>query len=754
MADPTPSRTPSAETIRLESLPPVDEYAATTSDAIAASTYTTHFNDTTALLKSSQISEVWSFGTSGKADVPWWHKKAPTSPFLWQFLHAVGLKVLTPKNGLHTSGDEERPKILIRNSRLELTIIGSLTAIVLDILRYRLLHDGVEFGLLSSPFWFTGANFLWSQDFWSGVRHATEDRMRLAFIVVITAFGILAAFVGPASALLFLPAQSWITAGHTEFYLNGNESMLWPQHLTSTSHPTECLAESASESFKCLYGGWGLLKSIYHIDGISDRPWWNVFVFDGGQPRQIQIFRPFEPNNDTTYGTWAVTIHAATTTHLGDLLLKHSIAWSFAKGKQRKIRDAGVWMTKSKSRVPAVRTLCGPWGEVLNKTIAIPFPALHPVEIWRNISNWQLIDVSIDDSILQGPEVPQAKWISLPPTIKAATAGLVFIVNNATGKVARGCTVDARWAFANLETHSGAYMGAWVARTRDNLPPQGFMFDDPSHVFSADIAKRVQLSDTITADATWIDAIAPTLLSSDEQEPDVRTSFEELLLRPWLLGISSDEFRFNTNGTIYIERAIALYFTDVMSRIGWHLQFPSFGSSRIRPELQAAWKEDDKFLRGGPIFERPQNIPFTILRQEWFNYGTAWQLNDSSLYISLAILGLHMLIAMIHAAVIVYLGRTSEAWDTISELIALAYSSKPERAILQNCGAGIDHLRTLENNVKVRARRDSVRSGNSSSTGSSVSRVELIVTRLSTLEGPGSSFDNSGELVYPEEKYR
>jgi hypothetical protein len=90
------------------------------------------------------------------------------------------------------------------------------------------------------------------------------------------------------------------------------------------------------------------------------------------------------------------------------------------------------------------------------------------------------------------------------------------------------------------------------------------------------------------------------------------------------------------------------------------------------------------------------------MRQEWYNYGTAWQLDDPALYLSIFILGLHLVIALVHTGITLWFKNTSESWDSIAELVALAYNSSPQNA-LKNCGAGIRLRSTLSQRVKVMA---------------------------------------------------
>jgi hypothetical protein len=76
-------------------------------------------------------------------------------------------------------------------------------------------------------------------------------------------------------------------------------------------------------------------------------------------------------------------------------------------------------------------------------------------------------------------------------------------------------------------------------------------------------------------------------------------------------------------------------------------------------------------LNGGPIW-KPPPFPHITAKYETYKYGTAWYLKDSGQWISLFALGAHIVLALAHSVIIVWTGKTSEAWDNNNELIALA----------------------------------------------------------------------------------
>lgn len=94
-----------------------------------------------------------------------------------------------------------------------------------------------------------------------------------------------------------------------------------------------------------------------------------------------------------------------------------------------------------------------------------------------------------------------------------------------------------------------------------------------------------------------------------------------------------------------------------------------------------------------------------------YRYGTAWILHGTRDYISVAILGTYLVIVVTHIIIVVGRNRTIEGWDSINELLALAWNSVPSArdSALKNCGAGISLLSTLHTQVKVNVADDGER---------------------------------------------
>ena len=118
----------------------------------------------------------------------------------------------------------------------ELAIVGSLTSIALDLVRYHLFNEGLNLGLLGSGVSMASPSWLWSNNLISGIRTSLDDRPKLTFktsgaysgiilivrsklflFTLLVSSTFLATAVGPASALLIIPTQLWVQGADTHF---------------------------------------------------------------------------------------------------------------------------------------------------------------------------------------------------------------------------------------------------------------------------------------------------------------------------------------------------------------------------------------------------------------------------------------------------------------------------------------------------------------------------------------------------------
>lgn len=239
---------------------------------------------------------------------------------------------------------------------------------------------GIPFGLLSIGFNFHQLSFLWSPSFILGGWAIPQPARRISIMLLTAITGLLAAFVGPSSALLMIPAvhNKW-PAGSTAFYLVGNDESLWPGHL-NVSHigGTMCLTPSAENISAaslpmsgCIWHGTSEL-----VETMKDRHFdWqaNITMDDGVVKRQItrSLYRPWGASPES----WALGVHSASA------LLSRVIAdqWSLSKdvatsaqgnGRYVHYKDAtdGAGVAKVDTWLPAVRVSCNYYNDIGNST--------------------------------------------------------------------------------------------------------------------------------------------------------------------------------------------------------------------------------------------------------------------------------------------------------------------------------------------------------------------------------------------------
>jgi len=423
--------------------------------------------------------------------------------------------------------------------------LGSLAAVVGDALRYQLTRDGVNFGLLGSAFSFTGLNFLWSQEFcsaiYSAIRNPSPPRSKIPFLLLLFICCCLAAIVGPASALLFLPSKAWLSTGSTEFYLAGNESQLWPQHLTLIdSDPQDCKNEFG-ETYYCLHAAWSAMRGYVTPQGASRRL---VSLTDASTPRTMWIWRPYDENCGTD--SWSSTPHSATA-YLGlSMDGSHDRAFKFAKGRGRRLRDATEgYYTRIKGRVPLVRVVCAPFKHVSPTEPAVYFPVLNENEDWRyNSRPGKFKELNISAPTLTRVNIT---WVSLPLGFGTTTGGLAYITSNANTTVGSGCSIDARWAQGEINAHGNIGERVWQAIIGDPGLPNGISFRNPPQVRFFKLGMKEYLGHTLTADLNFLQALSkPThqaynSLNGTDGASTPYTTLEMLLLNtrlwdvPWVI---------------------------------------------------------------------------------------------------------------------------------------------------------------------------------------------------------------------------
>ena len=192
---------------------------------------------------------------------------------------------------------------------------------------------------------------------------------------------------------------------------------------------------------------------------------------------------------------------------------------------------------------------------------------------------------------------------------------------------------------------------------------------------------------------------------------------------------------------------MSIHFVDALSRVGWSTQMPLEGDSgnliidplllgnangqtkdpRTWPvPLQHQWADD--WFHGKKVYQQPNaSIPTIPLQFCIYGQGIGWRAgHDTGTYLVIVVLLLHILTAITYSIYVWYTGRTSDAWDSLTELLALAYTSSPLHGSLEKCGAGIYSWQSLKTAVTVGVLEDREHNGGD--------RLEMVVCHTRSIE--------------------
>lgn len=405
---------------------------------------------------------------------------------------------------------------------------------ITDILRYQLLDDGIDFGMLCTPFSFVGLNYLWSQEFISSMRstYRLRSKAQIALIAILTAFCLLAAVAGPSSALLFLPSTAWLSAGSTNIYLLGNKDDLWPQHLAERHATGDGCVGGNPGYYWCPQGGWDYMQGFITPEGVSRR---TVSISDAWTPRWMWLWRDWG-NNGTD--SWASAAHGASTYLAHRMSDDHQHAWAYATGMQRRIRDAtvaGIY-DRFTGPIPVVRVVCAPVRTVNRTSPTLLYPILDADRPWRfNDAPGATKEIKVAGT---HERLINITLHSLPPEFGPATGAISFVTNNASTAAGCGCSFDARWAQGVTELQGE--LGYWQSFIGDATLPRALQFKAPqrSSFFAPGINQY--LGPPITADFGWLQRLSTGYQLKDSTGNF--TTLEVMLIStrlwdlPWTIG--------------------------------------------------------------------------------------------------------------------------------------------------------------------------------------------------------------------------
>jgi len=615
----------------------------------------------------------------------------------------------------------------------ELLIVGSTTAVVMHVLRHELVSgDGVPFGLLGGGFQFSGLGYFWAPEFWGAMLHTPLTfRKKATLAGTLLVAGLIAVAAGPACAILLVPREQTWKAGGGTFYLPGTNDMLWSTDFTSVMAPFDdfCFWPNASSYATCPSGGYADLWSTFGMAGLArNKPAeldWTAAQLSGSDTKiamrnsltdwtRLTNFAQIElATRGVGCQTSAVGVHGPTTVMLArlmndwfDAVLQIPYSPSWPSKSEYKYWDTRV--IKVASRVPVVRVACSDAQNLSSVNSNVQFPVLPAYTCPTGTQGVQLLEIN------QAPSSRvRTTWVRpmpLGPDNNPTSAALLLEApwdQQSSSRAVLGCSIDTRWAEADANFDGN---DAWSTTN-----------DQCSNYWTHFCPSKGPSWSPITLSSQWLQLLTPFTVPVDPGQPNV-TTLENILTNAGIgkgLGLDAtwtDTELWNyvnaTSGlniTTSVERMLALLVADGLSRYGTSLVYGLDDSGVIEPNWpnRGGWNQTKTYAknlingRGQLLF--PPTGDFVTQEAKVEITGYVFMATAFTDYLAIAILCLHLAIALAHTLILMVRGTSSGCWDTISELFTLLVNSPPAPIALRNTCAGIRSLKTYSKITTIRA---------------------------------------------------
>jgi hypothetical protein len=577
---------------------------------------------------------------------------------------------------------------------LELLAVASLSCILFALIRHSLIHGGLPYGAITAGFEFTKLSMLWSKEFVATCSTGFDSRRtKVLLVATIVVFTVLGASLGPSFATTLQPTLQDFNGGGTSYYLPRD---LWPLQVNEMK--TSEVACSSSKNNSCFPPNHNLISDELLSYWPASWPPTEGYNLPQVMPEQILIsgrhtlcelavrFRgPFiyQP------GLTAATTPSAA---IADSVAKLAKYWTLANravcadGKSSFCFYKDIFFSVEALQ-PVVFANCNT--NSVNSTLKFPkidqgsgsFPLPEFENSTFTSQDWY-------NQVTLNGSTPSLTWVELPEgTFGLSSIGGIVALpgSNTTGPGGRivTCTLDARWANSTVTVSFTG--GPKVVRGE---PPNWFT------------TSRLQKNSN--GELKW-----PQINISPQWADYLDPSVEGLNISTFtLLGNSIGRLGnialapFSNNA---VEAILAVILAEGLSRIS--------NMATIQGSLKGFEKNEwmsqilpDKsvFGTGGSAFNYTFSSggPFEKFEMKTAVNGYGYGITTATILSSLVLLT-YSLIATVYVIHSTCFSRsTSSAWESISEVIALAMNSAPAPN-LRNTGAGISSLKTLKEKVRI-----------------------------------------------------
>ncbi|RNJ60512.1 hypothetical protein D7B24_007435 [Verticillium nonalfalfae] len=600
----------------------------------------------------------------------------------------------------------------------ELLIVASLSTVIFHVVRSEMTFGpGIPLGWLGAGFRFTTLSYLWSSDLWGSIRYKHASVLRkFGLVLLLFVSGIITVLAGPSSAVLMVPRVMDWPAGGGRFWLNGSQEDMWPHQPLPV--PLSDCPKTDPVAQKCLAHGY---HSIYNVFRNRQRRFVNDLISFELEDSRIRknVHARLRLNGQYVIDTWAITAHTPTATTQAAW---HTL-WGSALQYLRDTKPAGIVhpdpdllsygdtrIAVVETKIPAVRIVCNEWlGSFSTQQESFEVLGSFPMypghgrpryldeggTAWTNLSHIDMTDpVRARLSQGNGPGV-FAVAVDLPTNDKGLDYLGVFLFRLAADEVqsweTMSCTIDSWWAAGKMTVDQD-----YRAIKYNFAADQGHILVD-SEVGTEDFRWRDFTApmdgswERVGLSSAWFDDLGAKVPVSPNQPNDTSVTTVESILN---LAIS-DTLQ-GWDALQATELALAVLVVDGLSRSSSFMT--SNYSAMLEPLVSHPWTaETAKKLvnlnKPKTAFSPESANDMVSVKLQMILPGYAMSARGWFDRLCMAILMAHAVIALGHTLWVLWHGETSDAWESMTELIALSLESDRPSSInepgLSNTSAGV-----------------------------------------------------------------
>ena len=599
----------------------------------------------------------------------------------------------------------------------EIFIVGSLTAIVMHIVRRRLLGRGIPFGLLTSGYQASSVEFLFSKSMWASAFRTWSDFFFVVFLALVIIY---ASMVGPSSAIALIPNLDWWPVSNPfnglplTTYLTVNSSQLYPQRINPIAESLANQCQTFTMDPLCPNGGFDDLL-VWAMSYANENEGANMSMVEqmGGTRRQlISQNASIATQNHLAADDQGNVVAIATTLHQS-IIMMMGLFWNYVKthpmGQINDIsRPLLGFSDSSPVRSPLVQVQCSwyDYGDVLNQTSTAAEGVFFPTRALNNFTTPYYADMTDGWAVHQslynssGPgNATNFTWIDLSSSYGGASLGAMVILPYLIGYdngVAQAswvlpCTIDARWIDSELsfDPNNNDLVESNITTPSDFSP-----LNDNAGASSDSWTSQGPswgVSNAIVIDTAWADLLnAPGIVVSSAGSADFNTTMMQSLLlqfttnhtfngtspfletgasyslfeAPYYSFIGNTSVNTSTAGAaaaVTVESILAMTIAEGLSRSTYYEAFPFLILNDDPNDIKSDYIAVQTGPSSGGVVDHTNaaklrewtSFTFTVQR---YGYGYAWT-ESRTVQFGLTVLMIYVVIAVL------YIGYSFFYWN-------------------------------------------------------------------------------------------